>query len=99
MGLLGILLKKGGGIFILISDNPWILGIGVVIFIISIASRFMSSDSDDNNDYERPKITKYTLCKACTKKKSDLKTGIYCGETGAKPDFAGVCNRFEQVQN
>ena len=74
MGLLGVLLKKGG-IFVLISDNPWILGIGVIIFIISIANRFMSSESDDANEYEQPKITKYTLCKACTKKKYDMKTG------------------------
>lgn len=96
MGLLGILLRRGG-IFVLISDNPWIMGIGVVILVIGIASRFMSSDDNDDNNYERPKITKYTLCKACTKKKFDMKTGIYCGETGQKPNFSGVCNQFEQA--
>ena len=96
MSLLGILLKKG--IFIIISDNPWILGIGVVIFIISVANRFLPSESNNNNEYEKPKVTKYTLCKACTKKKFDMKTGIYCGETGQKPNFEGMCNQFVPAQ-
>lgn len=98
MGLLGILLKKGGGIFILISDNPWIMGIGILILIITLVMRFTSSDNDDSNyEYEKPRVTKYTLCKACTKKKYDMKTGIYCGQTQRKPDFVGVCNQFEKA--
>jgi len=98
LSLLGILLRRGG-IYVLISNNPWIMGIGVIIFVISIANRFMSSENDDDNDYEKPKITKYTLCKACAKKKFDMKTGIYCGETGKKPDYAGICDRFEKALN
>jgi len=92
--LLLVLLKKGG-IFIIISDNPWILAIGIVIFIISIAVKFSSSENKpENSPLNNADLTMYSVCKACDKKKFEMSKGIYCGETNEKPNFKGHCDRF-----
>lgn len=101
MDLLFMLLRKGG-IFIIISDNPWVLGIGVVIFIASLIARVAAEDEGGGNgtqpQIDSTEALRYEICKRCAKKNFDLKQGITCGETGEKPNFTSMCTMFKNKE-
>lgn len=35
------------------------------------------------------------ICSTCTEHKIDLKTGLYCGKTGNKPEFVNACYDYK----
>lgn len=54
--------------------------------------RFAGGGTDESStltDQER-----IDICRTCQNRKHDMKTGLYCGLTGQKPDFKSRCNNL-----
>lgn len=54
--------------------------------------RFAGGSPDESStltDQER-----IDICRTCQNRKHDMKTGLYCGLTGQKPDFKSRCNNL-----
>jgi len=80
-----------------------LIAISIIIFIVKLA---IKNDSSTNSSSKNPISEKelsaskkmYAICKDCTHKKMDLKTGIQCGLTNSKPNFTDICSDFKQKQ-
>lgn len=63
--------------------------------------RFTSEGTDKSSSLTVQE--RIEICRTCQNRKHDLKTGLYCGLTGQKPDFKSRCNNLvidqKEVEN